>query len=53
MSKGYLVLAQNSKDNDYARLAYALALSIQNSQSKVKNITLITDVKDLPKKLLR
>jgi hypothetical protein len=50
MSKGYLVLAQNLRSTDYARLAYALALSIQNSQSTVKNITLMTDIKKLPKK---
>lgn len=50
MNRGYLVLAQNSKSNDYAKLAYALALSIQNSQSTVKNVTLMTDIKKLPKK---
>ena len=50
MTKGYVVLAQNSKDDDYARMAYALALSIQNSQTEVKNVTLVTDIKKLPKK---
>ena len=50
MSRGYIVLAQNSRGSNYSRLAYALALSIQNSQSVVKNVTLMTDVKTLPKK---
>lgn len=44
MSKGYLILAQNSKNNDYVRLAYALALSIKNSQSTVNSVTLATDI---------
>lgn len=44
MSKGYLVLAQNSKTEDYVRLAYALALSIKNSQETVDNICLATDI---------
>ena len=44
MSRGYLVLAQNSKSDDYVRLAYALALSIKNSQEKVNNVCLATDV---------
>lgn len=43
MSKGYLVLAQNSRTEDYIRLAYALALSIKNSQNEVSNICLATD----------
>ena len=32
MSRGYLVIAQNSGDIDYIRQAYALALSIKNTQ---------------------
>lgn len=44
MSRGYLVLAQRTKKDDYLRLAYALALSIKNSQSKVNNVCLATDV---------
>lgn len=46
MSKGYLILAQNSEDNDYVSMAAACAFSIQATQTKVKNITLITDVPD-------
>lgn len=42
MSKGFLVLAQNNKDVDYVRQAYALALSIRNSQTITK-ISLVTD----------
>jgi len=54
MSKGYLILAQDTKKEDYLRMAYALALSIKNSQSKVNDVCLATDYnKDmLPKKYL-
>lgn len=44
-TKGYIILAQNSKD-DYIRMAYALALSIKNTQSVVNSVTLLTDVVD-------
>lgn len=44
MSRGYLILAQRTKRDDYLRLAYALALSIKNSQSTVNNVCLATDV---------
>jgi hypothetical protein len=44
MSRGYLILAQNSKNNDYVRMAYALALSIKNSQSTVNRVCLATDI---------
>ena len=44
MSRGYLVLAQNSKGGDYLRMAYALALSIRNSQKTINNISLATDL---------
>jgi hypothetical protein len=47
--RGYLILAQNSKHN-YTRLAYALALSIKNSQSKISNVCLATDAKNIPQK---
>ncbi len=43
MSKGYLILAQNGSNSDYTRMAYALALSIKNSQSTVNNVCLATD----------
>lgn len=43
MSKGFLVLAQNTKDTDYVRQAYALALSIKNSQDTVTSISLATN----------
>lgn len=48
MSKGYVILAQNTRKNDYLRLAYGLALSIKNSQSIVNNVCLITDETNLP-----
>lgn len=44
MSKGYLILAQDTKKEDYLRMAYALALSIKNSQGKVNDVCLATDV---------
>lgn len=44
MSRGYIILAQNSKDTDYIRMAYALALSIKNTQSVVNKVCLATDV---------
>ncbi len=44
MTRGYLVLAQNSTDVDYLRMAYALALSIKNSQTVINNISLVTDI---------
>jgi hypothetical protein len=45
MSKGFLVLAQNTKDVNYVKQAYALALSIRHSQTTVKNISLVTNDK--------
>lgn len=46
MSKGYVILAQNSGSNDYVSMAAACAFSIKATQSTVKNTTLITDVPD-------
>jgi hypothetical protein len=43
MSKGYLILAQNSDDTDYVRMAYALALSIKGTQSTVNQVALATN----------
>jgi hypothetical protein len=42
MSKGFLVLAQNS-DVDYIRQAYALALSIKATQPNINNISIVTN----------
>jgi len=52
MTKGYLILAQNSEGNDYIRMAYALALSIKNTQKKVNKVCLVTDVdqENIPEK---
>jgi hypothetical protein len=44
MSKGYLILAQDTRKEDYHRMAYALALSIKNTQKKVNNVCLATDM---------
>lgn len=44
MTRGYIILAQNSSNYDYIRLAYALALSIKNTQSTINNVCLATDI---------
>lgn len=43
MSKGFLVLAQNTDTVDYVQQAYALALSIKLSQNDVDKLSLITN----------
>lgn len=43
MSKGFVVLAQNTDDIDYIRQAYALALSIKHSQHVVDAVSIITN----------
>lgn len=43
MTKGYVVLAQNTDTIDYIRQAYALALSLKLSQRSVSDISIITD----------
>lgn len=45
MSKGFLVLAQNTSDTNYVEQAYLLALSIKNSQTTVTSISLATNDK--------
>lgn len=49
MSKGFVVLAQNNKNVDYIKQAYALALSIKATQSDVSGISLVTNNR-VPKK---
>jgi hypothetical protein len=46
MSKGYVILAQNNSKDDYVSMASACAFSIKATQSRVNNVTLITDVVD-------
>ena len=43
MTKGYLILAQNSGSMNYIRMAYALALSIKGTQSEVNKVAIATD----------
>ena len=43
VSKGFVVLAQNTETVDYVKQAYALALSIKSTQTDVTNISLITN----------
>lgn len=49
MSKGFVVLAQNTTDVNYVQQAYALALSIKRSQHTVTNISIVTN-DPVPKK---
>lgn len=42
MSKGYLILAQNTRTDDYIKHAYALAMSIKGTQSSVNSVALAT-----------
>jgi hypothetical protein len=50
MTRGYITIAQNTPGIDYVRQAYALALSIKNSQSEVQDFAIcVTDKKDVPK----
>ena len=43
MSKGYITIAQNNDQVDYLEQAYALALSLKNSQSQVKDLSVMVD----------
>ena len=43
MSKGFIVFAQNTEATDYIKQAYALALSIKNTQHTVTKISLVTN----------
>ena len=43
MSKGFLVVAQNTSTVDYVKQAYALALSIKFSQTTYNNISIMTN----------
>ena len=52
MSKGFLVLAQNTDTVDYVQQAYALALSIKYSQSDITSISIATN-DAVPKKYQR
>jgi hypothetical protein len=50
MTRGYLILAQNTKKDDYVKLAYALALSIKNTQKGFSNVALATSEENIPEK---
>ena len=52
MSKGFLVIAQNTETVNYVDQAYALALSIKHSQETVTKISIVTN-DPVPKKYLR
>lgn len=49
VSKGFFVVAQNSKSTNYVEQAYALALSIKASQTEVTKISVMTN-DPVPKK---
>lgn len=50
MSRGYIVIAQNTKSVDYLQQAYALALNLKLTQSTVNNLTVCVD--SITKKLI-
>lgn len=52
MTKGYISVVQNNSEVNYLQLAYCLALSIKNTQSKINNFSIVTDIKDIPQKYL-
>jgi hypothetical protein len=52
MSKGFLIIAENSKSTNYVEQAYALALSIKISQKEISSVSLVTNNK-VPKKLAK
>lgn len=43
MSKGFLIFAQNARNENYIKQAYALALSIKGSQREVTSVALMTN----------
>lgn len=43
MSKGYIAIVQNNSDTDYLEQAYALALSLKNSQSEINKLSIVID----------
>lgn len=43
MSKGFILFAQNTEATDYVKQAYALALSIKNTQQSVTSVSIITN----------
>lgn len=45
MSKGYIVIAQNNGSVNYLEQAYALALNLKLTQSKVSNLSVCVDEK--------
>lgn len=48
MTRGYICVVQNSQQTDYLRLSYALALSLKKTQTKVTNLSIVTDIENLP-----
>jgi len=52
MSRGYLILAQNTRKDDYVKFAYALALSIKNSQTAFNRVALATTETDIDGKYI-
>jgi len=51
MSRGYIVIAQNTKETNYLEQAYALALNLKLTQSTVSNLCVCVDAPT--RKLLR
>jgi hypothetical protein len=54
LKRGFITIAQNSNDTDYVRQAYALALSIKNTQSIVNQFAVCVEPgQEIPEKYLR
>jgi len=52
MNRGYICVAQNNPETgiDYISMAYALALSLRNTQTDIKRLSIVTDEKNIPEK---
>lgn len=50
VNKGYICVVQNNHKTNYLKLAYALALSIKNTQNEVTKLSIVTDLVDVDPK---
>lgn len=54
MSKGFLVIAQNSHNRDYVKMAYGLAMSLKLSQEKYDKLTVVANQnEEIPEEYLK
>jgi len=52
MTQGFLVIAENNNNVDFIRMAYALALSIKSTQSKINKLSIITTETNIDQKYI-